>query len=123
MKNIVIYIIIIIAMISACAAVIPASNEISMITYNAAGVEIETVITWKLTNDVTAVDDTGVITVERFISVERYISGDINDCIYFGIQNKHYQQPATGENYDWHKLIIEAWHDVDAAWIDLQIGF
>lgn len=123
MKNIVIYIIIIITMISACAAVIPASNEISMITYNAAGVEIETVITWKLTNDAAAVDDTGVITVERFISVERYISGDINDCIYLGIQNKHYQQPATGENYDWHKLIIEAWHDVDAAWIDIQIGF
>ena len=86
------------------------------ISFNAADVQ-------RMHETAAAVDDTGVITVERFISVERYISGDINDCIYVGIQNKHYQQPATGVNFDWHKLIIEAWHDVDAAWIDFQIGF
>ena len=92
-------------------------------SYNAAGLEVETVITWNFTGNVSSIDEVGVITVERFFSYERYIDGDINDCFYIGAHNKHYEQPVTREILDWHKIIIEAWKNTDEAWINLEIGF
>lgn len=106
-----------------CAAAFIPSKEISHVSYNAAGMEVETVITWNFTGHVSNIDEVGVITVERFFSIERYIDGDINDCFYIGIHNKHYEQPSTKEILDWHKIVIEAWKNTDEAWLNLEIGF
>lgn len=115
-------IIFIVILLSVSAALLPPANEISIITQDAGGAEIETVISWALGSAPKRYDDGGIYTTERFFSIERYISGDINDCLYIGTRNNHYTQPVTGVIQDWTELSVEAWHNVDEIFMNFDLG-
>ena len=53
-----------------------------------------------------------------YVSIEHYIAGDINDGFFAGIVQHH---DVTGY-YTWKTWELEAYNDIDAAFIMLSVG-
>ena len=107
--------------LSAAALLLTAvpEKEISIMSGN-----IETVFSWNVRNGVTSVSDNGAeIVTRRHISIERYIDGDINDAVilysdaHVWTGNEYYPDGNT-----WTVSGINAWHDTDAAWLNIEFG-
>ena len=113
-------IIIVVMTVMAAVTMLPASHEISFM-HTVDGVDTETVISWDFLGKIADYNDGQNYDRTRHFSIEYYYDNDITSAFIMSFVDRVHTFAGAVES--WNVLNIEAWKNVDEAWIDISLGF